>query len=230
MKNTLRTQSFLPFAALMAALFCISACATTETIIVNADTDYQRVPLITEQKFLRKRTVLLYDAAFTHRYDSEKKSGLLGVTSKTVKTGVYTFAAKGFACDVEISSTTKGLGGVDSYFTLSKIPLIRFSMSGDAHHDYETTPDGDTYVTVSDDLLGLVTFKQYRSANAEDQRPTVTGFTVIINGDEYGILAFYKEPAWYLSNTAARLTQQSRDRLSLYLLTAYEGYTRRNQL
>jgi hypothetical protein len=227
MRSFTRKQSFPLLAALMAALFCVSACATTETVIPNADSDYQRVPISAGQKFLQKRKFVLYDAVLTHLRDSEKKSGLLGVVSKTVKTGVYTFAADEFACNVEISSTTQGLGGVDSYFTISKIPVMRFIMSDGAKHEYETNPDGDTYVTFADDLLGQVALVPYRSDGA---RSAINGFTVSVNGEEYGVLAFYKEPALYLKNTAARLTPENRDRLSLYLLTAYEGYTRRGQL
>jgi glutaredoxin-related protein len=229
MKDVMYKQSFPALASLMVALFCISACATTETVIANADTDYQRVSISAGQKFLQKRKFVLQDAVLTHQRDNEKKSGLLGIASTTVKTGIYTFAADGFACDVEISSTTKGLGGTDSYFTLSKIPVIRFIMSDGAKHEYVTTPDGDTYVTISDDLLGQVAIGQYRSI-ASDTQSAISGFTVTINGDEYGVLAFYKEPALYINNTAAQLTPQSRDRLSLYLLTVYDGYMRRYQL
>jgi hypothetical protein len=201
-----------------------------ETTITDADTAYQRVPISTGQKFLQKRKFVLQDAVLTHRYDVEKKAGLLGIVSSTVKTGIYTFAADGFACDVEISSTTKGLGGTDSYFTLSKIPVIRFIMSDGAKHEYVITPDSDTYVVIKDDLLGQVAIAEYLSIISEGKRPATSGFTVTINGDEYGILAFYKEPALYINNTATQLTPQNRDRLSLYLLTVYDGYIRRNQL
>jgi hypothetical protein len=213
----------------MVALFCISACATTETVIANADTDYQRVPISAGQKFLQKRKFVLQDAVLTHQYDKETKAGLLELTSTIVKTGIYTFAADGFTCDVEISSTTTGLGNTNTYLTLSKIPVIRFIMSDGAKHEYVTNPDSDTYVTIADDLLGQVVIGQYRSI-ASDTRSDISGFTVTINGDEYGVLAFYKEPALYINNTAAQLTPQSRARLSLYLLTVYDGYMRRHQL
>jgi hypothetical protein len=222
-------QNIPPLTALIVALFCVSACATTETVIPNADSDYQRVPISAGQKFLQKRKFVLYDAELTHLRDKEIKSGVLGIASTTVRTGIYTFAADGFTCDVEISSTTKGLGGTNSYFTLSKIPVVRFIMSDGAKHEYVTDPDSDIYVTIADDLLGQVTIGQYRSV-ASDTRSAISGFTIIINDQPYGVLAFYKEPTLYINNTAARLTPQSRDRLSLYLLTVYDGYMRREQL
>jgi hypothetical protein len=92
-------------------------------------------------------------------------------------------------------------------------------------------PNVDTYFSLFDKDIGNLTIKQYRSRSA-NQPPNSrwqyqTGFVIEIDGEEYGILAFYPSPKLYKNNGFKKISDENiEDKIILYIFMTYERFNR----
>ena len=88
-------------------------------------------------------------------------------------------------------------------------------------------PNEDIYFDVFDEDIGNFVIRQYKSRSA-NQSPNSrwkyhTGFIIEVDGEEYGILAFYPNPKLYKNNGFKKLNdEEMEDKIILYIFMAYE--------
>jgi len=96
-------------------------------------------------------------------------------------------------------------------------------------------PNVDIYFSVFDEDIGNLAIRQYRSRSA-NQSPNSrwqyqTGFIIEIDGEEYGILAFYPYPRLYKNNGFDKtINERIEDKIILYIFMAYEGFNREDDV
>jgi hypothetical protein len=91
--------------------------------------------------------------------------------------------------------------------------------------------NSDIYINLYDEKIGNVGIEKYesRSANQAPDSPWkyYTGFMIKIDGQEYGILAFYQKPQFYRKiEFPGDMDEEARDKIILYILMAYASFTR----
>jgi hypothetical protein len=96
-------------------------------------------------------------------------------------------------------------------------------------------PNVDIYFSLYDKDIGNITIRQYRSRSA-NQSPNSrwqyqTGFIIEINGEEYGILAFYPGPKLYKNNIFSNdIDKNIEAKIILYIFMAYERFNREDNI
>ena len=88
-------------------------------------------------------------------------------------------------------------------------------------------PNALIYFDVTDEKIGNLVIKQYRSRSA-NQSPNSrwdyqTGFIIEVNGEEYGVLAFFPKPRLYKNNNFMEINDVRKEsRIILYIFMAYK--------
>jgi hypothetical protein len=95
--------------------------------------------------------------------------------------------------------------------------------------------NADIYLYVYDEEIGGVEIVKYesRSANQPADSPWKyhTGFIIKINGEEYGILAFYQKPQFYQRiEFSGGMDEKTPDKILLYMFMAFESFNRNDDV
>ncbi|MHB9292977.1 hypothetical protein Holit_02094 [Hollandina sp. SP2] len=95
--------------------------------------------------------------------------------------------------------------------------------------------NSDIYINLHDEKIGNVEIGKYesRSANQPSDSPWkyYTGFIIKLNGEEYGIFAFYPKPKFYKKNEfSGDMNEEIEDKIILYIFMAYESYNRNDDI
>ena len=96
-------------------------------------------------------------------------------------------------------------------------------------------PNVDIYFSVFDEEIGNLVIRQYRSRSANHSPNSrwqyQTGFIIEIDGEEYGILAFYPYLRLYKNNGFDKtINEKMEDKIILYIFMAYEGFNREDDV
>jgi hypothetical protein len=125
---------------------------------------------------------------------------------------------------VEIMAETKGILGFGvqhKYIRIQNRDGVRYE------YELDTRLSQDVNVTFNDEVVGSILFRNYRSKNKntlDKEWEYDTGFSVHINDNEIGILAYYKDPVLYIKKGWNEM--ESMDKIALYLLIVYENHLR----
>jgi hypothetical protein len=218
----------------------LSACTTLETYVSNADTQYERVPIVVRQGLFSPDTITMGAYSMVEQwgklFDSYSVSGFGGTFYDKKSRSYLLYRDREALYPVMLTQQTVGIEGFDWSISSSRY-FIRFKTNtmikeceiNRSNSDVYCGFDSDVYFEVDDDYAGTVVIRNYKSINKNDQSKAWTyhtGFTVTIDNEEYGILAFYNA-AWYRNKIyAGKMDQTINDRLALYLLAIYENWLR----
>jgi hypothetical protein len=92
--------------------------------------------------------------------------------------------------------------------------------------EYAINTDKKSYLTYRDNGVGSIKINYYQSRNKNDleqDRLYTTGFTILINDREYGILAF-NPLLFYRKNSNTNISNNTHDKTALCILAAYASY------
>jgi hypothetical protein len=204
----------------------LSGCVTVETYVENAAHNYTIVPIT------RKPTLLIFGEQFIigdYRLvnkgitDQGKITSLLGEETTTSRKYVF-YKNNDRLYDVEIIKWERGvqLGESATLYTGLK-RYIQIVDRNRVKKEYDITSEQQSpYITFQDDTTGTVTITNYQSRNKnapEYDWNYDTGFSIQVNGNEYGILAFYP-PSLYVRTGNNDVPEH----LALYTLAAYASH------
>jgi hypothetical protein len=188
-------------------LFILSSCTTIESYIENADTDYTKIPITIGQSLV-KRTITLsnyrlsLEKTVNRKEDLPKTSifDLFSNDNSTISGGKYAFTKDNEQlCEVYIYTKTKEqkkgkqtTGSVSRYVAIVK--GTKDIQENEIVHHFGS----NTILTVADKEF-TIEIQDYDLSNNKvaNNLKVLTGYKILTNGKEYGILAFYKLPILY---------------------------------
>ncbi|MDR0563178.1 MAG: hypothetical protein LBG73_10905 [Spirochaetaceae bacterium] len=210
---------------IIVAVLLLTRCVSFETYVDNSADTYDVIPITVEDGFwfFKNRTISILNYTLTQKKQAsyETESALY----RKQKGGVYTFrgnAEPEYA--VEIIGEATGLKLTSSVIYTDR-RYMRFQKKGGLQYEVTIPLMRNAELTIYYESIGNVVFRNYRSKNKNDLNSGWefdAGFTVLLNGDEYGIIAYYRQPAVYLRkgwNTTAYA-----DILMMFMLAVYENY------
>jgi hypothetical protein len=232
------------------------SCSTLETHIENVDNYTQIEMIVPDNAFITSgksgiriqsevldkniRNIRLimdeYHIMETDRYSTSTKASLNGMPNiyNHSVIGKYYFY-KGGTSIYKFEIVTDTLVGSENNGTSLEFRkhLIRIiNNENKVQTEIETNaPNVDTYFSLFDKDIGNLTIKQYRSRSA-NQSPNSrwqyqTGFIIEVDGEEYGILAFYPNPKLYKNNGFKKISDKNiEDKIILYIFMTYERFNR----
>ncbi|GHU24998.1 hypothetical protein FACS1894172_10310 [Spirochaetia bacterium] len=201
-------------------LFTLAGCTTLETSIQGMDTDYKKVPVSVEKSF-RKKSITMGEYSLVHNSNINVAFPIFNIYHSKRGAGYSFYANNQFVSGVEITTETTRIGTKNSNIETAERTI---TYTGADRSERKFSVIGriadSMYIVFQDSILGIISFEYYRSGKWNP----ITGFTILINGEEYGIFGFYKNPALYIRNQSKALDDKSNSRLALYILSAYQSY------
>ena len=232
--------------------FLLFGCGTLETHIENID-DYSRKEMILPSNALFRSGqsgIRMHPEVFNRNYQKKTlilngyytvETGPIAVFSNVPppgRSGIYNSSVGGrydfFKEDVFlyrfeiVTDSIINIHANDSATGISRSFIRVLNEDNSVKMEIEPNmPNSEVYFAVNDDDIGSLVVKQYRSRSAnqsEDSRWRYhTGFIIEINGNEYGILAFYPNPGFYQNNLFNEImNEQKEDKIILYIFMAYK--------
>ena len=215
-------------------LYCIAfilllpSCTTLETYIDNTDSRYDVVPIVVEQKLFKARTLSMGDYDLIRQNYRFNDSFAISIGSAYYNNDSHSYilyreGSELYKIVIESQALGLTLGG-NSSLEISKW-FLRFG--NDSVKNRCEIGGADTYLTINDELAGIISFTEYRSRNKNDPKGEWdfhTGFTVAINGEEYGILALYNPGSYRNKNYSGKRDREIEGRLAMYALAVYESW------
>ncbi|MDR2807664.1 MAG: hypothetical protein LBB43_01500 [Spirochaetaceae bacterium] len=205
-----------------------TGCSTLETYIENADKHYEVVPILVEQKLFKPRTVIMGNYSLVRQKDrfDDSFSFSLGSGFYNKNDSNYLLYRENTPVyAVVIASQTVGLTMAnDSTLGITQRSL-RFA--GDSVTKELRIDGADKYLSVNDEIAGTVSITEYKSKNKNDSKgdwKIHTGFTVTVNGEEYGILALYNAGFYRSKSYSGKKDSEFDDRMAIYVLAVYESW------
>jgi hypothetical protein len=206
----------------------LSGCTTLGTYIENAEYDYTNVPVTFKPTLLifgEQFIIGDYSLVYKGNTDHGAVRTLLGDETTTGRKYVF-YKNNVRLYDVEIVKQERAIQLSESatlYTGLKR--YIRIVDRNRVRKEYAITSEQQLpYITfqddaAEDDATGTVTFTNYQSRNKNDldyDWNYNTGFNIQVNGEEYGILAFYPVSLYIRAGN-----NDVPEQLALYILTVY---------
>lgn len=223
--------------ALVAAT--IASCATVESYVENADTDYRKTPIeIRQTPFERTLSLGDYSLSQDKRLSGKKdlpKTGIADLfetdSDSTITGGRYAFAKNGEKLlDVYIYeiSNMKQKGSVSTGTVNDYIDIVRGPKDVE-EYELEKRLGSDVILAVTSAGATIEISDYAVSTNkTANKLKVITGLRLTVNGKERGIVTFYKTPALYEPNASIPDDGALRDTVFLFALAAYESRTQRS--
>jgi hypothetical protein len=198
----------------------------------NTAGQYQAAPVTVVDGFFKNRTLSFNEYSLVHRRDTgetDRDRGRdrgrgAGVNRQSAE---YYFYNKGeLLYRVELMEETLTIFGLDMIQS-----YLRYQQPGGPTIEYRLDTmrsSGRSELTFNDELIGTLVVSSYRSRNGnalDKDHEYNTGLRVDLNGEEYAILTYYRNPQLYLRINHPALINSSPEvqtRVMLYILALYE--------
>lgn len=200
---------------LLLFIFSLIGCTTVQTRIDNMD-DYAEIPIEVIHRYIVSDVYTLGNFGIEVSGSIKEFEGNAG----RIVSREYTFREGNTQLSKHeiIQRETKGL------FFSSIDRFIKFTDNTGRSVEYEVDFIAGSYVTIQDASLGKIEIKYYSTDGYH------TGFDFLVNGERYGIIAFYPipfksgiiRPSFFL-----RRGNDLQRSMALYILTAYLSYQTR---
>jgi hypothetical protein len=207
--------------------FFLFGCTTLQTYIENAESDYTNVPIVTKHVLIFGEQFIMGDYSLDYKGNTSELSGtFLGNGETTIRNYVF-YKNKIPLYKVEIAKWENKIQVNDSLTLYSGTRrYIRVINNDRSKEEYTINMDKQLpYITYQDNFIGTVDINYYESKNKNDLEydwDYHTGFSILVNNEEYGILSLYPTSLYIKNNHTINDTMQ--DKLVLTILTTYASH------
>jgi hypothetical protein len=204
----------------------LSGCITLETYIENVEYNYTAIPIITKHPWFFGEEFIMGDYSLNYKGNKSVSQASFGQRETEIR--AYAFHRnKILLYRIEIVKWENSIKLTDSatlYFGRKR--YIRIIDNNGLKSEHSINNDKKLpYITFRDDLDETININYYQTKNKNDIEHDWTyhtGFSIFVNNEEYGILAFYPVTLYLKNNN--KMYNNIQDKLALFVLTTYASH------